>query len=433
MGYQSSLTRRAFLRSGTAAITLPFLESFGFKAFAATPKIIAPPKRMIFLGIGYGVTAAEWFPKKSEVGKNYKLPRGLAPMARHKSDFSIIQQTANENSADAHWGSTFWLTGANRYAEPGKSFHNTVSVDQVAAEALGRQTRYTSLQLNGSDPALDGPGHGPGLSLSWDKGGKPVAGLSDPLVLFHKLFSPSKMSLAERKAHIAQERSILDTILSDAKSMQRKLNKTDVDKLDEYFQGIREMEISLGKDEAWLTRTKPTAPFTAPENRPYGYDEVKLMYKLIIAAMQTDSTRVATYRQPIGALLSSIGASSKPHDMSHYSPSGPRIESSRLRDQKQSELLAGLLDDMKKVQESDGSRLLDNTNLVFGSNLHSVHTLNNCTTLVAGGGSGLKLGENIVLPDKTPLCNLWLTMLQGAGIKADKHGDSTGVLNQVQA
>ena len=171
-----SRTRRAFLRAGTSLIALPFLESSGLRRLAAAPSAIAPPKRLVFLGIGYGVTQETWFPGVDERGSGYALPLGLAPLARHKKDFTLVQGLTNKYTEEAHWGSTFWLTGANRF-EGGAGFHNSVSVDQVAAGVLGRETRFASLQLNGTDPDITGNGHGPGLSLAWDIRGKPVAGV----------------------------------------------------------------------------------------------------------------------------------------------------------------------------------------------------------------------------------------------------------------
>ena len=109
--------------------------------------------------------------------------------------------------------------------------------------------------------------------------------------------------------------------------------------------------------------------------------------------------------------------------MSHYQP-GERMDASKKRDATQSELLAA-------VKESDGTSLLDNTTLVYGSNIRSIHYLDNCPTLVAGGGSGIRLGEHVVVPDKTPLADLWLTLLKGAGVKAESHGDSTGVVKEL--
>ena len=156
------------------------------------------------------------------------------------------------------------------------------------------------------------------------------------------------------------------------------------------------------------------------------------MYDLMVAAIQTDSTRVLTYRQPIGTLLTSIGETVLPHDMSHYSP-GPRMQASQHRDKVQSELLAGLLDKLKSTKEANGSSLFDHTSLVFGSNIRSIHYLDNCPTLLAGGGAGIRMGEHLVLPKGTPLCDVWLTLLHGNGIETERHGDSTGILKQLRA
>jgi hypothetical protein len=153
---------------------------------------------------------------------------------------------------------------------------------------------------------------------------------------------------------------------------------------------------------------------------------------LIVAALQTDSTRVITYRQPVGTLLQSLDLKIAPHDMSHYLP-GDRMEASKKRDATQSQLLSGLLDKLKSVQESDGSRLFDHTCVVSGSNIRSIHFLDNCPTLLSGGGASIKLGQHVVLPKDTPLANVWLTLLQGIGIDAERHGDSTGPVRELRA
>jgi hypothetical protein len=156
------------------------------------------------------------------------------------------------------------------------------------------------------------------------------------------------------------------------------------------------------------------------------------MYDLMIAAMQTDSTRVLTYRQPVNTVLEDIGIPYTGHDLSHYERSqGDRMEFSQKRDEAQSKLLAGFLDKLKATKEADGSSLFDNVVLAFGSNISSVHFLNNCPTLLAGGGAGIKLGQHLVLPKDTPLCNVWLTLLNGLGVKAERHGDSTGVVKEL--
>ena len=156
-------SRRRFLRSASTLLALPGLESLGFRRFARAAAAAAPPKRMVCLGIGYGVTEETWFPKKDDVGPGYTLPEGLAPLANHKADFTVIQGCSHKFANNPHGGSTFWLTGANPYGTAGASFHNSISMDQVAAAAFGTDTRFASIQLNASEPGLDGPGHGTGL------------------------------------------------------------------------------------------------------------------------------------------------------------------------------------------------------------------------------------------------------------------------------
>jgi hypothetical protein len=423
------LTRRHFLRGASALIALPALESIGCKAFAAS-KTLAPPKRLIFLGFGWGVTNETWFPDVKKTGAAWELSEGLKPLARHQPDLTVVQGCSNKFSNEAHWGSTFWLTGANRYAEPGQSFYNSISADQVAAAHLGRDTRFASIQLN--TPDVQNSGHGPGLSLAWDARGKPMAGLENPVAAFHRLFSDDTTPLTERQAMLAQKRSVLDAVLEDARRVQRGLTKTDTDKLDEYFQSIRDIEVRLGKDEQWLNVPKSRPTVSEPKPGLAGREEIKVMYDLIVAALQTDSTRVLTYRQPVGTLLQSLGTKVAPHDMSHYSP-GDRMAASQQRDTAQSELLAGLLDKLKAVKETDGTRLFDHVALAYGSNIRTIHYLDNCPTLLTGGGAGIKLGQHLVLPRDTPLANVWLTLLRGIGVSAERHGDSTGVVKPLVA
>ena len=154
------------------------------------------------------------------------------------------------------------------------------------------------------------------------------------------------------------------------------------------------------------------------------------MYDLLVAALQTDSTRVVTYRQPIQHLLKSLGIAVAAHDMSHYHP-GDRMAASQKRDLAQSEMLATLLDKLKATKETDGSSLFDHTTVVFGSTIRSIHYLDNCPTLIAGGGAGITLGHHVVQPRNTPLCNVWLTLLKGTGVETDAFGDSTGTVKEL--
>jgi hypothetical protein len=430
MNHALSMSRRTVLQAAGSAVALPFFDSLGFGRRATAAPAAARPKRMVFLGFGWGVTNETWFPDGKQTGKDYTLPEGLKALERHRDQFTVIQGLSNKFANEAHWGSTFWLTGANRYGEPGKSFSNSVSADQVAAAAWGDQTRFASLQFGTLDAGNSG--HGPGLSLAWDSRGRPLAGLDTPVLAFHRLFSAEGTSLEERQAALTAEQSVLDAVRADASRVRRGLSAADTDKLDEYLQSIRDIETRLAKEKQWLTVPKPAPAggLGAPKEGVAGKDEIKVMYDILVAALQTDSTRVITYRQPVGTLLKGLGINVAPHDMSHYQP-GERMDASKKRDATQSELLAGLLDRLAAVKESDGTSLLDNTTLVYGSNIRSIHYLDNCPTLVAGGGSGIRLGEHVVVPEKTPLANLWLTLLNGAGVKAESHGDSTGVVKDL--
>ena len=428
----TKLHRRHFLRGTGALIALPALESLGFRMFAS-----AAPKATNGIPQAGGLHGDWFWGDQGNLVSGFKRHRGGLQINRRVGTFGSAQKRfhrgagcSNQYSNEAHWGSTFGLTGANRYSVPGQNMANSISVDQVIAQNLGQDTRFASMQLDSSDGSASG--HGPGLSLAWDQRGKPVAGFNNPLKVFHKLFSADNLPLAQRQAAIAEKRSVLDAVLTEARRVQRGLSKTDNDKLDEYFQGIRDIETRLGKDEDWLVVPKAKAPLAEPAPGLKGRNEIELMYNLIVAALQTDSTRVLTYRLPGQELLKSMGVTLSAHNISHYSP-GDRMDASKARDKAHSELLAGLIDKLKATKEADGSSLFDHTALAFGSNISSIHYLDNCPTILTGGGANLKLGQHLALPKDTPICNVWLTMLQGMGIQAERHGDSSGVVKELQA
>ncbi len=173
---------------------------------------------MVFLGIGYGVTQETWYPRRQSTGRELHLTRRAGPAGspsrgfhdRSGTDQQIYRRSPLGEHVLAHRGQP--LRG-------GAGFHNSVSVDQVAAGVLGKETRFASLQLNGTDPDITGNGHGPGLSLAWDIRGKPVAGLNKPLAAYHRLFSTDTTPIEERRAMLVQKRSVLDAVLDDARDL----------------------------------------------------------------------------------------------------------------------------------------------------------------------------------------------------------------------
>jgi hypothetical protein len=420
--------RRSFLRGVGSLIALPTFASFGFRRFASAA-VPTRPKRMVFLAMGWPVTFETWYPDPRQTGAEWTLPDGLKPLARHHRAITVVQNTYHKYSSDGHACSTFWLTGANRFAVPGKVFSNTISVDQAAAAEFGVHTRFDSLACRTS-----GGEGGHGRAVSWDRQGKPVATVDSPVAVFHKLFSDEKTPLEVRQQAIARQQSVLDTALEDARDFARGLAREDIDKLDEYLESIRDIETRLAKETAWLTVPKQlAAAVSEPHKGVDGKQEITVMYDLIVAALQADSTRVITYAQPVQSLLRSLGLSIDAHNMSHYGP-GPRMEASQTRDRAQSELLAHFIDKLKTTKESDGSSLFDHVSVVMGSNVRCGHSMDNCPTLLTGGGAGVKLGHHIVMSDpKTPLCNVWLTLLRGVGVNADSFGDSTGIIEDLVA
>ncbi len=413
------LSRRAVLRAAGTTLALPLLESFlPHHAFAAAPA--KPPQRLIFLSYSWGVAEQDWFP--TEKGADFALPLCLEPLARHRRDFSILSNLTNKRATNGHWGCTTWLTSADVNGTPGKAFQNGVSVDQVAARKLGAETRFESLELS----CPQGDGYGPGLSLAWSAAGNSIAGETSPLALFDRLFGATEVPLEERRYRLSKDQSVLDAVLYDAKRMHDRIGAADREKIDEYFQSVRDIERRLHKAEDWLGRPVPAVPFQRPENVTKTSEEIRVMYDLMVAAIQTDMTRVLTYRQPVDGLFKEMGCNFAPHSTTHCTTKSEAYQASIKRDQKQLELLAHLIDRLKGLKDPDGSSVFDNTLITYGGGIRTNHHTTNTPTLVAGhGGGGLKQGQHLVYEsNQTPLANLWYSILRHAGIESERFADS---------
>ncbi len=418
------VSRRAVLRGLGTTLCLPLLESFAAPVRAASAAV-APPKRMIFLSYSWGVSKDDWFPK--ETGPAYALSECLKPLARHKKDFSILGNLSNKQGNQGHWATTTWLTSANVNGTPGKQFQNTVSVDQVAARTLGVDTRYPSLELAAANSK---DGYGPGMSLSWSSAGNSIAGETSPVALFDRLFGASEVSAEERKYNINHDRSVLDAVMSDAKSMHTKISKTDREKIEGYFDSVRDIEVRLKKAEEWIDRPLPEATLPRPEDKMNTIEEIEVMYDLMVAAIQTDMTRVLTYRQPVEGIFKDLGLKTIGHSTTHCTTKSQAYKDSIARDQKQAELLAHLFDRLKAIKDPDGSTVFDNSLIAYGSGIRTNHMTRNTPTLIAGhGGGGMNQGHHYEFEsEQTPLANLWLGMLNQVGVNADSFADSDGKL-----
>lgn len=414
--------RRTLIKNGAALLPIPFLKSYASDKKTSND---IPAKRIIFLATGWGVTAENWFPELSEHGPWESLPKALKPLEEFKNDFSLIRNCFHKHSKGAHEGSTFWLTGADKHAKAGRKFHNTVSVDQIIASEFGSETRFKSLQISSGASTN---------RLSWNVDGKPLSSLRSPMELYQKLFESSSQSYSELKAQLNHQKSLLDIFRTQTQRISQNLNKADNEKLNEYLQSIRDIEISISKEESWLTipKKRPANMPAKPKETLDGPTQLKSTLDLMVAAMLVDACRVFTYALPITSMLRYFGTSISDHNMSHYHQSQERREISEKRDAEYIKALHYLITKLKSTKEADGSSLFDNTVVILGSNIKSGHSLKDCTTLVTGGAAGIRLGEHLVTKEKTPLCNVWLTLIQGMGVKANSFGDSTGVLEGIK-
>lgn len=419
--------RRAFLKAGSTALALPLLDSV-----CSAKDLASRPKRMLMIGCGFGFTKDTFFPTEAGRFADIGLTEGMKPLERHQDDISMVSNLTNLGATSPHSGSTSYLTGANVHGTPGKKFHNSISLDQLVAREIGQDTRFPTLTLSGKS---NKDGHGPGLSLSWSDKGHPIPGVTNPVELYHQLFGQDKETAEEREFRLSERRSILDGMVADLKSSKRKLSKTDQDKLEDYYQSIRQIEESISREVDWAKTPKPKAPFKAPGDEMDGLESLRTMHRLIIAAFQTDSSRVITFRQPVGSILESKGINLNPHSLSHYGLDPRRRVASEQKDVIFMELLAELIDQFKATQDLNGENLFDSSLISYGSNLRSGHGLRGCPSLYTGGAArGLKTGEHIILPKQdTPLANYWLTLMRSAGVPIEQFSHSTGTLDQILA
>ena len=419
--------RRAFLKAGSTVLALPLLDSI-CAAEAAT----AVPKRVLIIGCGFGFTKDTFFPTEAGRFADIGLTSGMAPLKRHQNDITMVSNLTNLGATNPHGGSTSYLTGANVSNTPGKKFHNSVSLDQVIARKIGQDTRFPALTLSDTGgPSLDG--HGQGLSLAWSDQGHPIPGITNPIDLYAQLFGQATESPEEREFRLAQKRSILDGVVSDFNSAKRKLSKNDQDKLADYFQSVRQIEQNISREVEWAQTPKPKAPVREPGQGMDGLQALKTMHQLIVAAFQTDSTRVITYRQPVASVLQGHGVNLNPHSLSHYGLDPNRREASEVKDLLFMQLLASLIDQFKAKRDLNGKNLFESSLISYGSNIRSGHGLRGCPAIYTGGAAEkLKRGEHIVLPEQdTPLANYWLTLMQSMGVPLEQFSHSTGTLGEL--
>ncbi len=438
----SATTRRGFLRGAGALIALPALESLGFKAFAA-PKPIAAPLRMGFLYIPNGVNVHEWTVQGQ--GKNFNLSSTLSALQPFKGDFSVLSNLAHSNAraggdggGDHARATATFLTGCRAKKTAGSDIRLGQSVDQLAAEQIGSKTRLASLELSTDGERASGrcdSGYSCAyqFNLSWKSETMPMAPEQDPRLVFERLFGDmsdaSDPATARRKRY---EKSILDFVLDDAKTLQRSVSGSDNRKIEEYLASVRDIELRIEQTEKMHKQLPPGTH--RPTGIPNGAQaHIRAMFDLLLLAFQTDTTRIATYmlaHDGSNRSFPEIGVSDAHHSLSHHQNNPDKLTKIAKIDKFYIEQLAYFLKRMKDTKEDNGT-LLDHSMIVYGGGISdgNRHAHDHLPVLLAGGGNGtLHPGQHLVLPEETPMTNLYLAMLQRIGVNASHVGDSTGVL-----
>ncbi len=455
MDHSLTLPRRRFLRGLGIALGLPALEALSplTRALAAAaPKVATTaagsPLRMAFLYVPNGVNVARWRPLGD--GQDYQLGETMAPLAPLKDQFQVFTGFEQKNgfaggdgAGDHARATASILTGARPKKTAGSDIKLGVSVDQLAAQHLGNETRFSSLELScdgvrKSGACDSGYSCAYQFNLSWRSETTPVAPESNPRLVFERLFGSGQGTERQKSYQMrrAQQRSILDFIRDDASALSRELGRNDQHKLDEYLTGVREIERRIQKTERFGPLPDPGVE--TPAGQPDDYQKhIRLMMDMLVLAFQTDSTRISTFllaHDGSNRSFREIGVGDGHHSISHHQNDPVKLDRIGKIDLFYTQQLAYLLEKMRAVKEANGQTLLDNSMLVYCSGLSDAnrHNHSDLPVILAGkGGGAFHPGRHVNLGADTSMTNLYVRMLNNMGVKVDRFGDSTGVLKDV--
>ena len=431
IGYRK-LSRRAILGGVGATLALPFLESAmprGARAQAA-----APPLRFLGYYAPCGFRMQHWTP--SATGAGYDLPLILEPIAGVQQHISVLSKLANrparpDGPGDHASGTGAFLTCAHPHKTEGADIENGISLDQQLANALGDGTTLRSLQL-GIDGGDSAGGCDSGYScayarnVSWSGPSTPLPKLTDPAIVFDRLFGgfDAQASTEEVARRQRQSSSLLDYVLNDATTLSGRLGVSDRAKLDEYMTGVRELEQRI--------MSGASGPMCDPGMRPtgdLGYEQhVQVMSDLMVLAMQCDVTRFTTFM--LGNAGSNrgydfLGVTGGHHELSHHAGDAAKLESLTTIGTWEVERFAYLIDKMSKVDEG-GESLLDHSVVFFSSEIEDgdSHSHFNMPILLAGkGGGAFTPGRHLVFDDEPSVGNLFVSILNAFGLDDAAFGD----------
>ena len=410
------ISRRAFLRGTGVALALPFLDAMRPRGAAGAET--TAPKRLVAVCTSLGIYGPALYPK--ETGRAYTPTPYLDVLREHRDDFTLFSGLSHPDQAgaDGHSSEMTWLTSARHPGLGG--FHNSISLDQFLAEKIGVETRFPSLILGTNN-----------TSQSYTRSGVMIPAETRPSQVFAKLFVDGTASEVQQQMRkLRQGESIMDAVNDEAKRFSARVGAADREKLDEYFTSVREMEQRLLKSEDWMKKPKPKIDATPPEDIKNEADligRMQLLFELVPLAVQTDSTRLITILvQGRGDVPLVPGVSMEHHGLSHHGQDPEKIRQLELIEAAEIGALDKLFTALKQKTEG-GAPLLDQTMVLFGSNLGNAnsHDWHNLPILLAGGG--FRHGQHLAYDakDNPPLCNLFVQMMQKMRVEADQFGSSS--------
>jgi hypothetical protein len=441
------LSRRTVLGGLGTAISLPLLEAMLPVGRAAAAKGADLPTRMMFLMVPNGAHMPAWTP--ATTGPDYQLTPTLEALSKHRKYVSVLSgltldgARAHQDGAGDHArsGASF-LTGCHPRKTDGADIQNDVSVDQIASESMGKQTRFASLQLGLQGSATSGQcdsGYSCAYvsNLSWRSKTSPLSHERDPSAVFDRLFGTGDSKVSEgqvRSARLEKRKSVLDYALEDAKRLQSQLGSADKRKLDEYLYAVRDVETRMLTSDRLKVGENGIPNIARPAGIPRDWSEhCKLMMDMAALALRSDSTRVLTFmfaREGDNDPYPQIGVPEGHHDLSHHGKSAEKQEKIQKINTYHVQHLAYLVDNLAGVEEAGGS-FLDNSMIVYGSGISDGdrHNHDDLPILMIGKAGGkIRKASHWQFAKDTPLCNLYLWMLNNAGVITNKFGDSTGQL-----
>ena len=423
-----NLSRRRFLRGIGVTLGLPALDCMT-PALARAASAEAP-MRMLVVVNNLGALPKGFFP--TAAGRNYELSPYLSTLADYRNGFTVFSGLSHPGVTGGHSADNCFLTSARGAFKNG--FRNTISLDQFAAEKLGQVTRFPTLNLGVNIDKAN-------RSLSWTRDGVLLPAEDSAPALFRKMFLQGDPASVEKQLHRLEERgSILDTLLDETKRFSRGLGGGDKARLDQYFTSIREVEGRLQSAREWEVRPKPTATQPPPadiQDKKLFFEKFDLMLAMAQLAFESDSTRIVTlmvdaFLTPVFKLDSDHNTTDSYHGLSHHGQAADKVKQLEAADYQQMRVLQKLLASLAGKKEG-GQRMLDRTMVLYGSNMGdaNIHDNTNLPILLAGGG--FKHGQHVVFKrdNNSPLCNLFVSMMQRMGVDAGSFGSSTGIISEI--